>query len=93
MIAYAWTVYPRVSTSPMIATGITDKDSQARKLAEKALLSDDTAAWAIVQRVTVSFNTLTAGEKLLTIWPSAGKPVVCRRNDNGGVSWQSISAE
>jgi hypothetical protein len=87
MIAYAWTVYPNWSAQPIVASGLTDEPGKARSLVEEAMTGNDTAAWGICEKVTISFDHLTNDSDLLGLWPSVNGPMICKRNTSGGFTW------
>jgi hypothetical protein len=90
MIAWAWSVYPRLSTNPMVAAGITDKPDRARGEVESVLGADEGAAWGILQQVTVSLGEPSEDHQL-SMWPATGYiPVMCRRDGSGGFIWQPV---
>jgi hypothetical protein len=89
MIAWAWSVYPRLSTNPMVAAGITDEPAKARVEVESILGTDEGAAWGILQQVKMSLGD--PDQEPLQAWPATGYiPVMCRRNAEGGFSWQPV---
>src|SRR5690242_11912922 len=54
MNAWEWSVYPRLSSNPMVAAGITDEPDKARGEVEAVLGADDGAGWGVLQQVRVS---------------------------------------
>lgn len=45
---FAWDVYPRISSRPMVAQGHSSTQDKARAAVEQALGDEDTAAWGVV---------------------------------------------
>jgi len=91
MIAWVWSVYPRLSTDPMVAAGITDRPDKARHEVESALSANQSAAWGILQQVRVSLGDLCQDSDLLSMWPATGViPVMCRRDLTGGFVWKPV---
>lgn len=89
MIAYVWGVYPRDSSRPMAAAGMTDDESRARMLVATILAGDETTIAGVMQPVSVDSESLHTDD-LSPDWPPAGPAMECRRNDNGGVTWHPL---
>ena len=88
-MAWEWSVYPRLSSNPMVAAGITDKPDRARGEVETVPGADEAAGWGMLQQVRVS-----AGEpgQAFQLWPAAGRmPLMCRRDGRGGFVWQAVA--
>ncbi len=91
MIAWEWSVYPRLSSNPMVAAGITDEPERARGDVEEALGADDGAGWGMLQRVRVSVGEPSDGPPFER-WPaSESLPLLCRRDGRGGFVWQQVN--
>ncbi len=89
MIAWAWSVYPRLSDNPMAAAGITDDPDKARREVESVLGSDEGAAWGILQQVRLSLGD--PDQSPVSAWPATGYvPVMCRRGSAGEFIWQPV---
>ena len=89
MIAWAWSVYPRLSDNPMVAAGITDDPERARGQVESVLGSDEGAAWGILQQVRLSLGD--PYQSPLSAWPATGHiPVMCRRDRRDGFIWSPV---
>lgn len=90
-MAWEWSVYPRISSSPMVAAGITDEPGKARAEVESALGADEGAGWGVLQQVRVSLGDPSEGHPLKT-WPAADRlPLMCRRDGKGGFVWHQVS--
>lgn len=63
VMAWEWAVYPRLSTSPMVAAGITDEPDRARTEVESVLGDDKGAAWGMLQQVRVSVGEPNDGNR------------------------------
>lgn len=48
MSGFTWTVYPRLSSEAMVATGVTDKPENARACIEMVLTQADSSAWGVL---------------------------------------------
>lgn len=91
--AWVWSVYPRLSSNPMVAAGITDKPDKARGDVEDVLGTDEGAAWGVLQQVRVPVGD-PSDDGQLSMWPAAGMmPIRCRRNGSGGFVWQPLVPE
>lgn len=89
--AWAWSVYPRLSSSPMVATGMTSEPEKARKDVETVLGTDDGAGWGVLQQIRVAVGE-PCEEGQLAMWRAAGvMPQMCRRNGAGGFVWQTVT--
>jgi hypothetical protein len=92
MIAWEWWVYPRLSSNPMVAAGITDEPGRARGEVESVLGADEAAAWGMLQQVRLSVGDPNDGGHPLQLWPApASLPLMCRRDGGGGFVWQQVS--
>ena len=90
-MAWEWWVYPRLSTNPMVAAGITDEPDKARGDVETVLGADEGAGWGMLQQVRVSVGEPSEGHPL-QLWPAASSmPLMCRRDGRGGFVWQQVS--
>lgn len=90
-MAWEWAVYPRLSSSPMVAAGITDEPDKARGDVEAVLGDDEGAAWGMLQQVRVSVGEPGDGGSFER-WPaSSSLPLMCRRDGRGGFVWHEVN--
>jgi hypothetical protein len=79
--AVQWVVFAERSTDAMIATGITDKPSAARRIVEAIMADARNAGWGEVLRVPVPGEAPADAE--LSEWPPPGEVYICRRATRG----------
>ena len=90
VMAWEWSVYPRLSSSPIVAAGITDEPERARGEVESVLGANDGAGWGVLQQVRVSVGEPNDGHPF-EMWPATGRlPLMCRRDGKGGFVWQQV---
>jgi hypothetical protein len=87
-IAVQWVVFAELSTDAMIATGMTDKPSEARWAVETIMADVRNAGWGEVLRVPVPGEAPSDTE--LTAWPPPGEVWVCRRTGHDGFTWMPL---
>jgi hypothetical protein len=86
MMAWEWSVYPRLSGLPMVAAGIADEPEQAHGEVEAALGASELAGWGTLQQVRVELGD--PGHSPVSVWPAAERmPLACRRDGKGGYVW------
>ena len=91
MMAWEWSVYPRLSTNPMVAAGITDEPGQGAGRGRAGAGADDGAGWGMLQQVRLSVGEPSEGNAL-AVWPAAScLPLMCRRDGQGGFVWQEVN--
>lgn len=91
MMAWEWSVYPRLSSNPMVAAGITDELDRARGEVESALGADEGAGWGMLQQVRLAVGEPSGGPPFEK-WPAADcLPSMCRRDGRGGFVWQPVN--
>jgi hypothetical protein len=90
--AWEWSVYPRLSSNPMVAAGITDEQDRARGEVELMLGADEGAGWGMLQQVRPSVGEPNDGGHPFERWPAASRlPLMCRRNGRGGFGWHQVN--
>jgi hypothetical protein len=90
-MAWEWSVYPRLSSNPMVAAGITGELDKARGEVESVLGADEGAGWGMLQQVRVSVGEPSDGHPFER-WPATGfLPLMCRRDGRGGFVWQQVN--
>jgi hypothetical protein len=91
MIAWEWSVYPRLSTNPMVAAGITDEPGRARSEVESVLGANEGAGWGMLQQVRLAVGEPNDSHPL-QVWPATSRlPLMCRRDGWGGFVWQQVN--
>jgi hypothetical protein len=91
-MAWEWSVYPRLSSNPIVAAGITDEPDRARCEVELALGADEGAGWGMLQQVRLSVGEPSDGGCPLERWPAAScLPLMCRRDGRGGFVWHRVN--
>jgi hypothetical protein len=91
-MAWEWSVYPRLSSNPIVAAGITDKPDRARGEVELVLGADEGAGWGMLQQVRLSVGEPNDGGYSFERWPTAScLPLMCRRDGRGGFVWHQVN--
>jgi hypothetical protein len=89
--AWAWSVYPRLSSSPMVAAGMTSEREKARKDVETMLGADEGAGWGVLQQIRVSVGEPCDEGPVRDVACSRRNALMCRRNGSGGFVWQKVT--
>jgi hypothetical protein len=91
-MAWEWSVYPRLSSNPMVAAGITDEPGRARSEVELVLGTDEGAGWGMLQQVRLSVGEPNDDGHPFARWPAAScLPLMCRRDGGGGFVWLQVN--
>lgn len=87
MIAYIWFVYPYVSTLPLVATGMSSEKHRAKEATEDEMRKP-TAAFGMIQPVSISLEVILASDDLVADWPPVGVGEIAQRKTDGSVVWK-----